>query len=180
VQSYVYELPFGPRKRWAQSGVSRWVLGDWQLNGIFSSMTGLPLNVTFSGATLNAPGNNNRPNLNGKPEIFGAVGPGQKWLDVTMFSAPAPATFGTAGRNILNGPGVVNLDLSMFRNIPVREGMNLQLRVESFNLTNTPQFDRPNSVFGSAGFGEVTTARGTQSSAENFARQFQLGLRLIF
>ncbi len=174
VQSVVYELPFGPHKPWAQSGPARWILGDWQLSGIFSAYTGEPLSITYSAATLNAPGNNNRPNLNGKPEIYGAVGRGVKWFDVTKFSAPPPATYGTTGRNILQGPGIVNLDFSVFRKFPIiAERLSGELRMESFNFTNTPHFNNPTGDFGSASFGEVTGAAGDQ-------RTFQFALKLIF
>ena len=173
VQSYIYELPFGPRGRWLRSGPARWILGDWQLNGIFTAETGAPLNITFSNATLNAPGNNNRPNISGQPEIFGRVGVGEKWLDTTMFSAPAPNTFGNVGRNVLSGPGFVNLDFSIFRKFPVTERSTLEVRMESFNFTNTPHFNNPNMTFGSAGFGEVTTAMQDQ-------RQIQFGMKLSF
>jgi hypothetical protein len=173
VQSYIWELPFGPSGRWFRSGFARWVLGDWQVTGIFSAYTGTPLNLTFSSATLNAPGNGNRPNLNGKPEMFGAVGPGALWFDTSKFSAPATASFGTAGKNILSGPGLVNLDFSVFRKLPVTERLGAELRAEAFNLTNTPHFNNPGGVFGSANFGQVTSARADQ-------RQLQLALKLIF
>jgi hypothetical protein len=173
VQSYIYELPFGPRGRWLRSGVARWIAGDWQLNGIFTAESGLPLNITFSNATLNAPGNSNRPNISGKPEIYGEVGVGNKWLDTTKFSAPAPNTFGSVGRNVLSGPGFLNLDFSVFRKFPITERHTLEFRMESFNFTNTPHFNNPNMSFGSAGFGEVTTAMQDQ-------RQIQFGMKLIF
>lgn len=174
VSGFVYELPFGRGKRWAQAGAARWLLGDWQISGAFASMTGLPLNLTYSAATLNAPGNGNRPNVSGKPAIYGAVGRGVKWLDVTKFSAPAPNTFGNAGRNILTGPGLVNLDFAVFRRFPViGEKVTGELRMESFNFTNTPHFSNPVGDFGSASFGEVTGAAADQ-------RAFQFALKLVF
>lgn len=173
VQSYIYELPFGPKGRWLQSGPGRWVLGDWQLNGILTSQTGRPLDLTYSSTPLNAPFNSNRPNVSGKPEIYGAVGRGEKWFNVTMFSAPPAAAFGNTGRNILSGPGLVNLDLSLFRRFRMTERFTAELRAESFNFTNTPHFDNPSGGFGSPGFGEVTTAA-------NDSRTLQFGLKLIF
>ncbi|MDW8131669.1 MAG: TonB-dependent receptor, partial [Bryobacterales bacterium] len=174
VSGFVYELPFGRGKRWAQTGAARWVLGDWQISGTFSSLTGLPLSLTYSAATLNAPGNGNRPNVDGKPEIYGGVGRGVKWLDVTRFSAPPPNTFGNVGRNILTGPGLVNLDFAVFRRFPViGERITGELRMESFNFTNTPHFNNPIGDFGSASFGEVTSAMADQ-------RSFQFALKLVF
>ena len=94
-------------------------------------------------------------------------------MDVTKFSAPQSATFGNTGRNILAGPGFVNLDFSLFRKIPITERLTAEARIESFNLTNTPHFNNPNTAFGSAGFGEITTAVQDQ-------RQFQFGFKLMF
>ncbi|MEJ7606366.1 MAG: hypothetical protein WKF37_08875 [Bryobacteraceae bacterium] len=87
VQSYIWELPFGPGKRWLSSGVGRWILGGWQVNGILTLQSGLPLNITAPSAPLNAPGNGNRPNVNGTPEILGEVGVGQLWFDTSRFCA---------------------------------------------------------------------------------------------
>jgi hypothetical protein len=180
VQSYIYELPFGPGKPYLQSGAGSWLLGGWQLNGLLTLQSGPPINITVSGSSLNMPGNTNRPNLIGttEPEILGNVGPGEKFFDVTAFSQPAPGEFGTVGRNIMQGPGAVNLDFSVFRNFSIREGMNLQLRVESFNFTNTPQYTLPNGSFSSSTFGEVTSTSPSLSDPQ--ARRFQIGLKLIF
>jgi hypothetical protein len=182
VQSYIYELPFGSGKRWANSGPVRWIAGDWQVNGVMTRMTGRPLNITFSNTSLNAPGNGNRPNLigTGEPEKLGLVGPGQKWFDISRFAAPAANTFGNVGRNIMTGPGIFNLDFSVFRKFRVTERYGLELRAEAFNLTNTPQFDQPNTTFGSAGFGEITTAQGDQATPVNPNRQMQFSLRFTF
>jgi hypothetical protein len=173
VQSYIWELPFGPGKRWLQSGVGRWILGDWQVNGILTLQSGLPLGITAPSAPLNAPGNGNRPNVSGKPEIFGRVGVGQLWFDASLFSAPPAATYGNVGRNILSGPGFANLDFSAFRKFRITERIGSEFRFESFNFTNTPHFSNPNGSFGSAGFGQVTTAQQDQ-------RQIQFGLKVIF
>ena len=173
VESFIYELPFGAKGRWLRTGVGRWLLGGWQANGIYTAQSGGPLNFTYSATTLNAPSNSNRPNISGQPMIFGAAGVGQKWLDVTKFSAPPTATFGNAGRNILSGPGFANIDLSVFRKFPIRERYTLEFRAESFNFTNTPHFDQPNTTFGSAGFGEITTAAADQ-------RQLQFGMKVTF
>jgi hypothetical protein len=96
------------------------------------------------------------------------VGRGSLWFDTSKFSAPAPNTFGNVGRNILTGPGFVNLDLSVFRRFQMGERVDFEVRVESFNVTNTPHFNNPSATFGGAGFGEVTTAIQDQ-------RQFQFG-----
>ncbi len=178
--SAVYELPFGQGKRFLTSGPGKWILGGWQLNGLWSWESGLPLDISTSPASLNAPGNINRPNVNGPVQIFGNIGPGQLYFDKSMFSAPAPNTFGNLGRNVLHGPGLFEIDSSIFRRFPIRERFNLELRGEAFNLTNTPQYDRPGFVLGNNGFGEVRTAHGNQFVTVNNNRQLQFSLRLIF
>lgn len=173
VQSYIYELPFGANKRWLQSGIGRWVLGDWQINGILSAYSGQPLDIRISNASLNSPGNNNRPNMLGKPTVLGAIGSGKKFFDVSAFAAPTANTYGTTGRNILHGPKLVNLDLSLFRKFRVNERVGGEFRFESFNFTNTPHFERPASTLGNADFGEVNSALADQ-------RLIQFGLKITF
>ena len=179
-QSYVYELPFGPGKRWAQSGPAKVVLSGWQMNGLWTWESGLPLDISISAASLNAPGNINRPNVNGTPQIFGAIGPGKLYFDTSSFSAPPPNTFGNVGRNVLAGPRLFEIDFSIFRRFGIGERANVEFRAESFNFTNTPHFDRPGSNFSDPSFGQVTTARGNQSVQVNENRALQFSLRLFF
>ncbi|MBA3441184.1 MAG: TonB-dependent receptor, partial [Pyrinomonadaceae bacterium] len=173
VQSFIWELPFGSRGRWLKDGVANWIVGGWQVNGIFTATTGAPLSFTYNATTLNAPGNGNRPDILRTPEIYKRVGSGQLWFDNTAFAAPARATFGNTGRNILNGPGFVNLDFSVMRKFPITETKVLEFRMESFNFTNTPHFNNPTTELTSSTFGQVTGAQQDQ-------RQFQFGLKLLF
>ncbi|MEX2303788.1 MAG: carboxypeptidase regulatory-like domain-containing protein [Bryobacterales bacterium] len=177
-QSYTYELPFGKGKQLLQSGAGAVILGGWQVQGIFSAMSGLPFTVTAAASTLNAPGNQQRANVVGKPERVGDIaGPGGTglWFTTDAFAVPAQGAFGTGGRNIFDGPGLLNLDFSIFRRFPMpfREGADLTLRIESFNFTNTPHFNTPNGDRSNPNFGRV------QGAADD-ARQFQFGLTLRF
>jgi hypothetical protein len=178
--SAVYELPFGQGKHFLTSGPGKWVLGGWQLNGLWSWESGLPLDISTSAASLNAPGNINRPNVNGPVQIFGGIGPGTLYFDKSKFTAPASNTFGNLGRNVLHGPGLFTIDASIFRRFPIRERMNLEFRAEAFNLTNTPQYNRPDQVFTDSAFGSVISAGGTQFVAVNSSRQLQFSMRLLF
>lgn len=173
VQSYLYELPFGKGKRYGTSGAAAWLLGGWQFQGIFTALTGQWFSPSAAGSLLNAPGNAQRPNWIAPVKYSGKVGPGQKFFEPSAFAIPAQNTLGNAGRNILVGPGLVNLDASLFRNFHVREGWELTLRVESFNFSNTPHFANPNGNINSPQFGEV-------NGAEQDQRQFQIGLTLHF
>ena len=162
------------------SGPGKWILGGWQVNGLWTWESGLPLDISTSTSSLNAPGNINRPNVNGPVKIFGNIGPGQLYFDKSAFSAPAPNTFGDVGRNVLAGPNLFEIDASIFRRFTIRERFNLEFRGEAFNVTNTPQFDRPDTVFTDAAFGQVTTAHGTQSVQVNNSRALQFSMRLLF
>jgi hypothetical protein len=182
VQSFIYELPFGAGKRWMRSGAGKWILGGWQANGIFTAQTGTPLNITFSNSTLNTPLVNNRPSLvsAGQPEIYRNVGANIKWFDTSKFAAPLSATFGNVGRNILSGPAVANLDFALSRTFLITERVKAQLRMDGFNLTNTPHYDNPNTTFGSSTFGQVTTAGGNYGTGRGDPRQFQVSARVFF
>ena len=113
-------------------------------------------------------------------EVFGSIGPGQPYFNTTAFSTPPPNTFGNVGRNVLHGPRLFEIDASVFRNIRVTERWNLEFRAEAFNATNTPHFDRPDTNYSDAAFGQVTTAHGNQSVQVNENRQLQFSLRLMF
>jgi hypothetical protein len=169
---FVYELPAGPGKKFASSGVSRWILGDWQLNGIFAAYSGRPFSVGAALGALNAPGNTQTADQN-KTDVqkLGGIGVGQPFYDPTAFAAPTGVRFGTSGRNTLRGPGAVNLDAALFRSFPVREQIKLEFRAEAANSMNTPHFNNPNTSISAANFLVVTSAVADQ-------RQLRVGLRL--
>ena len=171
-QSYMWHLPFGKGKRFANSGSAMWILGGWQLQGLTSVMTGGWFSPSVSGV-VNAPGNADRPNWVAPIRYLGNTGPGQKYFDTGAFAIPAQNTLGNAGRNIIQGPGIVNVDAALHREFRVREGMSLTLRVESFNFSNTPHYNNPNGNAQSPQFGEV-------NGAEQDQRQHQIGLTLRF
>jgi len=171
-QSFMWQLPFGKGKRFATSGPAAWIAGGWEFQGLFSMMTGSWFSPSVSGI-VNAPGNADRPNWISPIRYLGNTGPGQKYFDISSFVTPAQNTLGNAGRNIIQGPGIVNLDAALHRNFRIREGMQLALRVESFNFSNTPHYTNPNGNAQSPQFGEV-------NGAEQDQRQFQLGLTLRF
>lgn len=171
-QSYMYDLPFGRGKKWANGGIGMWILGGWQFQGFLSMMTGQWFSPSVSGI-VNAPGNADRPNWTSPVRFLGGAGPGQKFFDPASFTIPAQNTLGNAGRNIIQGPGIVNVDAALHRQFRVREGMNLSFRAESFNFSNTPHYSNPNGNAQSPQFGEINSAQQDQ-------RQFQLALTLRF
>jgi TonB-dependent receptor-like protein len=187
-----WELPFGRGKQFASEGILSKIVGGFQVGGVLSAMSGTPFNVVQGNANnLNAPGSGQMPDLV-KPnvQIFddnlkgalptGANPASYQYFDRAAFAAvniPAgqPQRFGTAGRNILRGPGFFNTDLSVFRTIGITEGINLQFRAEALNALNHPNFGNPGADVSNQGqFGYITTLVGQPS------RIFRLGARVSF
>jgi hypothetical protein len=176
VQSYIYELPFGKGKPYLTSGFASWLAGGWQINGIMTVQTGGPFNLSVPGGIVNAPANANDPNIIGQYSTPKGVGTHTTWFDPAVFVQPAAGTFGNIGRNTFSGPGLFNLDASLFRRFAFTERWVLEFRAESFNFTNTPKFNNPNGDITSPNFGKVVGAQGPP----NGPREFQLGLKLLF
>lgn len=186
----IYELPLGRGKRFAQSGAAAAILGGWQVNAMTRLTSGSPFTVTSDGASLNLPGSAQRADV-AKPEArkLGGVGRGMAFYDYTAFARVTEARFGTVGLNTLFGPGLVNLDLGLFRSFNIGERVKLQFRGEAFNATNTPHFANPSNNIANLtlnpdgtfrqGVFEVTgiTNTGREQGDE---RSFRLGLRVQF
>ena len=178
---WLAELPFGAGKKWAQSGVSRLLLGGWQVNGIFSAYSGTPFTVTASGGSLSAPNQTQTADqIKASVRKLGGIGPGQPYYDPTAFAAVSGARFGTSGRNILTGPSLVNVDASVFRNFRFKERLTFQLRAEAYNLTNTPHFNNPSANVSSGGFMTITSALSRANNVEGGERQFRFALRISY
>ena len=182
----VAESPFGPGKRWAQSGPLAWIAGGWQANAIFSAYSGTPFTVTSAATSLQAPGNSQVADQV-KEDVgkFGGIGPGAAYFDPLAFRAVTDARFGNAGLNNLRGPGLVNLDAGLFRNFRLTERFTLQFRAEAFNISNTPHFNNPGSNVSSMQLktdGSVRALNGYAEvkSAQADERQFRLALRISF
>jgi len=161
--SYVYDLPFlRDTKTFAGK-----VLGGWEISGITQMDSGLPMNVTsalgtdpaglgFLGPSAAGP----RPDALCNPNV-GAPRTYAQWF-VTSCFADVPAGQvrpGNAGRSIINGPGFVRFDVSLFKNFRFGEVTRLQLRGEAFNVANHTNADAVNTTLGSSIFGRVTGFR---------------------
>jgi hypothetical protein len=175
VGSAVYELPFGRGRQFGSTWnrFTNGVLGGWSFAPIFTVSTGLPLNITVNGNPSNTGSGVDRPNVVGNWQL--ANPSVREWFNTAAFVANAPYTYGDAGRNIIRGPGLVDLDLALHKSFRITEKVSAQLRLESFNATNTPALGAPNTVLGNPLFGQITaTAVGTSS------RDNQLGLKVVF
>ena len=138
--SFVYELPIGPGKALGGglAGGAAKLLSGWQLNGIVTLQAGQPYTVALPGELDNSNtgrssygfGAGDRPNVAGNPNLAGPDP--QQWFDPSAFSLPAFGSFGNAGRNVVQGPGLSNVDFSVLKNIELGESTALQLRAEFF------------------------------------------------
>jgi hypothetical protein len=176
----VWELPAGRGKRFLSGrGWLPAVLGGWQLNGIaiFQSGTPLGLNSRTTETTVFSFGDVLRPDWNGKnPYVSGKISQRlDRYFDPSAFSPPPPYTYGNLARLLswLRAPGVASMDLSLFKNIRVRERVKLQFRAECFNALNHPEFGVPAIGIGNASAGVI-------SNQANQPRDVQMALKLVF
>jgi len=182
VQSYVYQLPFGFNKRMLNHGPAAWVLGNWQLSGVLSLMTGTPFYVTASGSSLNTPGSGQTADQVAPVQILHGINVGNQWFSTSSFAQPTGVRFGTVGRNDLSGPGLFQLNLSLSKQLRFSERVNAEFRCETFNFTNTPEFSNPQNSITSSTFGYVngTLGSGTGVNGTGGGRAVQLGLKVSF
>jgi hypothetical protein len=215
VQSYVYQLPFGKGKHFLNSG-SRGldkIVGGWQLEGILTLMTGTPFTVTYSSTYLNlASGGTNTPVQVAPVSILHGINTtpngGSPWFDPTAFAPPpcqsatpsascptgaidqvagAAQQVGNVGRNSMIGPGFFNMNFALSKTTRFTERIGMQLRLETVNTTNTPQFANPNGgccTANNANFGFVTgtvsSGSGSVNSGTGGPRSVQLAVKFTF
>jgi hypothetical protein len=182
----ITELPFGPNRRWLNDGgVLSQIVGGWQVNNILSFYSGTPFSVTASGTSLNAPESDQRADqVNPDVRILGGIGRDNAYFDPLAFKPVTEARFGTASFNSVRGPGVASWDLGVFRQLQFRGGMNLQVRMEAFNVTNRPRFSNPGGNVSNLRLNPDGTVRDLNgfavitSTQDGSERQIRFGVRL--
>ena len=169
IASFLYQIP-GP-----QTGWSKWILGGWQTNGIFSAQSGTPFTVTSGQDRALAGVGTQRPNLTGDPYLDPNRGRSEliaQYFNPAAFALPAVGAYGNAARNLLIGPGSWNLDFALFKRFTIRENVNLNFRWEMFNALNHANLNNPRS--------NISVAEPGRIDATGDARVMQFGLRLAF
>jgi hypothetical protein len=177
-----YDLPFG---RGSTSQEHLWLnrlIGNWQLSGIETVQSGLPFTPQLSYNPSNDGDTRNpvRPSWN--PAFAGPViegGPNQ-YFNPNAFIQPLPGTYGNVGRNVLNGPRLVQTDLALAKNMHFSERLSLQFRSEFFNLFNHTNFNAPNPVVYAAATGGPSPTAGVITATSTTSRQIQFGLKLLW
>jgi hypothetical protein len=171
---WVYDLPLGKDKTYLTTGIAAKVLGGWEVSGRMASYTGTPFTVTASDTSLNDAGTNTQTanQVMASVPFTGAVGPGQTYYNPAAFAPVTTQSFGNSGRNILRNPGVWNTDLSIVRNFPIMERLQLQFRTEFYNLPNTSHFGGVDNSVNDASFMQVTSSSGERNIRFAFRLQW--------
>jgi hypothetical protein len=174
--SATYPLPFAK----GTHGFERKLRDGWQVNGIATVMTGFPFTPVV-GANISGDGNTrnpDRPSLS--PSFIGPVilGTQTQWFNPNAFVLPAAGTWGNFGRGVYTGPGLGDVDFSVFKNTHLCERTNLQFRAEMFNLFNRTNLGTPNATVFSGS--TISPSAGLITTLTTTPRQVQFGLKLIF
>jgi Carboxypeptidase regulatory-like domain/TonB dependent receptor len=168
--NFIYDIPFLEK---SPNRLLRTTLGGWEISGIVTMTSGLPINPQLTGGQSG----NGLPNATNRPDKVSSVSYPHKvgeWFDTAAFASPASGAWGNAGFNSLRGPGRDNWNLSLFKSFQFSEdrGRRLELRAESFNVWNHTQFDQVSNALGASNFGQVTSAFDP--------RVFQFGAKIYF
>ena len=177
VANYQYELPFGKGRKFLNHGLAANALGGWDVNGITTVQSGLPISITSAVNTTNSLGGAQRPNSTGisTRSAGGIEDRIDGYFNPAAFANAPLYTFGNVGRLIADnrGPHLIDTDLSLLKQIHITESKRFELRGEFFNLFNHVNFANPSqTVYGLPGFGAITSATPH--------RIIQVGLKFLF
>jgi hypothetical protein len=182
IQSYIYQLPFGTGRQFLSHSLAGKIIGGWQISGILSARTGTPLTITENNNLNLGSGGTATANQVGPVSILGGINIGNPWFDKSSFATSVSGVQGNMGRNVFSGPGLFSLNTNLTRTIDLTERMKLQLRLESLNVTNTPQFSNPETNQQNSNFSYITKtiSSGTGVNGTGGGRVVQLGVKLTF
>jgi len=170
----IYELPFGRGRAYVnQNAVADKIIGGWRLSGTLVWQTGSPFTPIMATNNSYSLSTNSQwyPNVVGNPVL---ANPSiSSWFNVNAFAAPTPGTFGNMGRNIVYGPGIFNMGMSLAKSFVIREGLIFDLTANATNALNHPSFAQPDRNIGPGRIGNITGVRVG-------ARQIELVFKLRF
>ncbi len=185
----IYELPFGPGKRFltAPGGAGK-LLGGWQLSGIASATSGRPIDILVDVSPSDRPDGvtrNQRPDLVPGQSIYATPRTINNWFNPAAFAVPAVGTWGNLGYNAGRGPGYYEIDTALEKKTTITERLAVKFRFEAFNLLNHPIYGDPASDIGSLGspapdFGVITGQLNDGATGIGSSRRLQFMLRLEF
>ena len=181
VFSPVYDIPY------RHNGLLGAALGGWEVAGILSMQTGFPFDISYAGNVSYSLWCAAAENFYACPDAPSLVAPlqftspraggasGSQWFNPgSSFADETIGSFGNISRNKFHGPGLVNTDVGIYKNVywPGSESRYLQLRLESYNVFNHTNFNNPDSNFTHSTFGRITSAAA--------GRQTQLAVKVYF
>jgi hypothetical protein len=165
------------------SGLTEAFFSGWQLGGIGTAKTGLPLNVTITRTASTLPDQLNssqRPNYVAGQPLYPSDQTPQNWLNAAAFVLPAAGTWGNAGRDLVRAPGIWQLDLSLQKRFQIREHASISFRAEAFNIFNRAQYGSPVVSLPGANFGLIQSSYNSNPTGSGTPREIQLMLRVDF
>lgn len=178
--NFTYDLDFLAS---ALTPLPKRVTEGWQIGGIYTGASGLPITPFLSVDASGTGELNDRPNLVADPNS-GALHDAAQWFNRAAFTRPADGTFGSSGRNTIIGPRLHIVDLSVGKTTKFSDRFAAQFRAEFFNLFNHANLSLPNVDFNSGAFGSIAetpdTTAGNPRLGEGGPRVIQFGLKLIF
>jgi hypothetical protein len=175
-----YELPFGKGRKFMTSAPRALdaALGGWQVNGILTLQTALPMQITQNGNNTQLGSSGQRPSNNGKsPKKTGPIEDRlNSYFDQSVFSQTGNFAWGTVSRTSpdLRGPRENNFDASLFKRFVIREALQTELRAEAFNFFNHPIWNGPGTNVSTPGTFGIIQSKGNQR------RVMQVALRIIW
>ena len=155
----IYDLPFGTGRTFAnQNKALDRVIGGWRLSGTIVAQTGNPFTpymATNNSYSLASNNNQWYPNVVGNPNFANPTI--DSWFNVGALAAPAAGTFGNMGRNILYGPGMTQVNMSLQKTFAITERIRFDFSANSTNALNHPSFGQPDLLIGPGHVGKITT-----------------------
>jgi hypothetical protein len=153
----VYEIPgtkFGPK----------WLTYGWEASSVMVFHTGAPLTPKATDNTGTGEGTLYANYIGGNPYVTTPIssvnGASVQYLNPAAFAAPPAGTYGTIGRGMIFGPGFGSVDLSIIKNIPIKERLRAQLHLDMFNVFDRTNFGNPSTTVGSSSFGKISSTTG--------------------
>ena len=180
--NFSYDLPFGRGRLLGSNtdSLADKLIGGWTWLGIISAQSGFPFTPLVGSNQSNNGDSRNPDRVSINPDFTGPiiVGSPSRWFNPGAFLLPPAGTYGNAGRNILNGPGLVEFDTSLIKTTAITERMKAQFRAEFFNVVNHANFGMP--VVATFSSGAVSPNAGAITYTATTQREIQFGLKLLW
>jgi hypothetical protein len=181
----VYQLPIGPgHSHLDAKGVVGTLAGGWQLSGILTARSGLPVNITVTRKAsdmLDGNNRNQRPDLVPGVPIYPADQTITNWFNPAAFTVPAKGTWGNLGRYAGRGPGFWEIDTALEKITSIGGKTNVKLRAEAFNLLNRAIYANPAAnISAASSFGRITNVLNAGAVGTGTPRRMQLMARIEF